>query len=61
MTVETHEGTGDIRTPAQAWEEMRRGNERFVTGNPAHPRQDVDRRAQVADQQTPARSPVRLQ
>ena len=40
-------------TPAQAWEEMTRGNERFVTGAPAHPRQDVDRRAEIVDAQNP--------
>ena len=32
------------RTPAQAWNEMLRGNERFVAGQPRHPRQDVERR-----------------
>jgi len=53
IAVVDEEDTGNIRTPAQAWEEMRRGNERFVTGKPAHPRQDVDRREQVADQQAP--------
>lgn len=40
-------------TPAQAWAEMVRGNERFVTGAPAHPRQDVDRRAEIVDAQNP--------
>ena len=40
-------------TPAKAWEEMTRGNERFVTGAPAHPRQDVDRRAEIVDAQNP--------
>ncbi|HEY8589748.1 MAG TPA: carbonic anhydrase, partial [Naasia sp.] len=33
---------------------MARGNERFVRGEPAHPRQDVDRRAQLAHSQQPA-------
>ena len=41
------------RTPAKAWQEMVRGNERFVSGEPAHPRQDVERRAQVATGQEP--------
>ena len=41
------------RTPAQAWQEMARGNERFVAGAPLHPRQDVDRRAEVAAGQEP--------
>ena len=53
MSIDTDEDTGNVRTPAQAWEEMRRGNERFVSGKPAHPRQDVDRRAQLAEQQAP--------
>jgi carbonic anhydrase len=41
------------RTPAIAWREMLRGNERFVAGEPEHPRQDVERRTQVAPKQTP--------
>ncbi|MFD1714321.1 carbonic anhydrase [Amnibacterium flavum] len=40
-------------TPADAWTQMARGNERFVRGVPAHPRQDVERRAEIANQQTP--------
>ena len=41
------------RTPASAWQEMTRGNDRFVAGEPLHPRQDVERRAEVADVQEP--------
>ena len=41
------------RTPSTAWQEMLRGNERFVAGEPQHPRQDVERRTQVAPKQTP--------
>jgi carbonic anhydrase len=41
------------RTPAQVWREMSRGNERFVAGTPQHPRQDVERRTELADAQTP--------
>ncbi len=41
-------------TPAQAWHDMMRGNERFVAGAPLHPRQDVERRAAVALEQTPS-------
>jgi carbonic anhydrase len=41
------------KTPAKAWEEMARGNDRFVAGAPLHPRQDVERRATVALAQTP--------
>ncbi|MDO7881271.1 carbonic anhydrase [Antiquaquibacter soli] len=40
-------------TPAQAWADMLRGNERFVAGTPAHPRQDVERRTEVAPAQFP--------
>lgn len=40
-------------TPAKAWQEMRRGNERFVTGTPRHPRQDVDRRNELGSTQAP--------
>ncbi len=32
---------------------MRDGNERFVSGTPAHPNQDMDHRDSVADGQTP--------
>ena len=41
------------RTPAQVWREMVRGNERFVAGEPQHPRQDVERREQLAGAQAP--------
>jgi carbonic anhydrase len=43
----------ELRTPAKAWAEMERGNERFVAGAPKHPRQDVERRTSVAKAQTP--------
>ncbi|MCS0498943.1 carbonic anhydrase [Protaetiibacter mangrovi] len=41
------------RTPADVWREMVRGNERFVAGQPAHPRQDVERREELAAAQAP--------
>jgi carbonic anhydrase len=41
------------RTPAKAWQQMVRGNERFVKGEPQHPRQDVERRTEQALGQTP--------
>ncbi|MBX3194703.1 MAG: carbonic anhydrase [Schumannella sp.] len=44
----THE-----RTPTQVWREMMRGNERFVAGEPRHPRQDVERRTELAHTQAP--------
>lgn len=40
-------------TPAKAWEEMVRGNERFVAGQPQHPRQDVERRGKLVGHQFP--------
>lgn len=42
------------KTPAEAWQEMVRGNERFVAGEPRHPRQDVDRRAELISIQKPS-------
>jgi carbonic anhydrase len=41
------------RTPADVWREMVRGNERFVAGEPQHPRQDVETRAELAGGQAP--------
>jgi len=41
------------RTPSRVWQEMLRGNERFVQGKPLHPRQDVERREQLAKEQSP--------
>ncbi|MEW1707574.1 carbonic anhydrase [Microbacterium sp. NPDC089190] len=40
-------------TPRQAWQQMVEGNRRFVAGEPAHPRQDVERRAELASSQHP--------
>ncbi len=40
-------------TPQQAWDEMKRGNARFVNGEPRHPRQDAERRHEVAGGQRP--------
>ncbi|MFC0682308.1 carbonic anhydrase [Lysobacter korlensis] len=41
------------KTPAKVWQQMVRGNERFVSGKPLHPRQDVERRAELASSQAP--------
>ena len=41
-------------TPAQVWADMARGNERFVAGEPLHPRQDVEHRAELAAAQHPS-------
>jgi carbonic anhydrase len=43
----------DHPTPAKAWQEMQRGNARFVAGEPRHPRQDVDTRHELAGGQRP--------
>ncbi|MDQ1513775.1 MAG: carbonic anhydrase [Microbacteriaceae bacterium] len=40
-------------TPAAAWEDLAAGNARFLSGEPAHPRQDADRRAELATTQGP--------
>jgi carbonic anhydrase len=40
-------------SPATVWGEMVAGNQRFIDGTPLHPRQDVERRAELAQSQTP--------
>lgn len=40
-------------SPRKVWNEMQRGNARFVAGEPRHPRQDVERRSTIAELQTP--------
>lgn len=45
--------SSDRPSPQHVWDEMRRGNERFVAGAPDHPRQDVERRHELATGQTP--------
>jgi carbonic anhydrase len=40
-------------SPAAAWREMVRGNERFIAGAPRHPRQDVERRQELIGWQAP--------
>ncbi|MEO7122514.1 MAG: carbonic anhydrase [Lacisediminihabitans sp.] len=40
-------------TPAAAWKEMVRGNERFIAGTPSHPRQSPERRAELITLQEP--------
>jgi carbonic anhydrase len=42
-----------VRTPSQVWREMVRGNERFVAGEPLHPRQDIEHREKLAEAQAP--------
>jgi carbonic anhydrase len=45
--------TTPTTTPAKAWREMVRGNERFIAGEPRHPRQDVERRGELVGNQAP--------
>lgn len=40
-------------TPAEAWAQLQRGNERFIAGQPQHPRQDPQRRQQLGFTQHP--------
>ena len=42
------------QTPAQVWADMVRGNERFIAGEPLHPRQDAERREELATAQAPS-------
>ena len=41
------------RTPAKVWSELLRGNERFVSGEPQHPRQNVEQRSRLIGLQAP--------
>jgi carbonic anhydrase len=45
--------TPETELPAKAWAQMLRGNKNFVSGAPVHPRQDVERRTQLALAQAP--------
>lgn len=40
-------------TPQQAWDALAAGNRRFIEGGPQHPRQDVERRSELAGTQAP--------
>ncbi|HEY5224687.1 MAG TPA: carbonic anhydrase [Microbacteriaceae bacterium] len=40
-------------SPEEAWSALERGNERFVSGTPEHPRQDVERRRETETTQHP--------
>lgn len=40
-------------TPAAAWQRMKEGNLRFIAGSPDHPRQDIERRTELAHNQRP--------
>lgn len=40
-------------TPQEAWEAFAAGNERFISGTSVHPNQNVDRRTELVNTQTP--------
>lgn len=40
-------------SPADTWRELRKGNARFIAGEPLHPRQDVEHRTQLSANQRP--------
>ena len=40
-------------SPAQAWQALKEGNERFVAGRPEHPSQSIEHRASLAAEQRP--------
>lgn len=43
----------DNPTPDAAWQRMKEGNLRFISGTPEHPRQDIERRTELAHNQRP--------
>lgn len=43
----------ESRPPIWVWKELLLGNQRFVAGEPQHPRQDVEHRAELAAEQRP--------
>ena len=43
-----------LRPASEAWRRLAEGNDRFVGDAPQHPRQDADRRAALAEGQTPS-------
>lgn len=51
--MSTDAAPGARPTPATVWSQMKDGNARFVAGAPRHPRQDVERRHELAAAQTP--------
>ena len=40
-------------TPAEAWQRLREGNDRFISGSSQHPNQDAPRRSSLVNQQNP--------
>jgi carbonic anhydrase len=42
-----------VTSPADAWSQLKDGNARFISGDPLHPRQDAERRAETVGSQAP--------
>jgi carbonic anhydrase len=40
-------------SPTRAWQELKEGNQRFISGTPRHPRQNVERRGELVGRQEP--------
>lgn len=40
-------------SPTRAWRELKEGNQRFISGTPRHPRQNVERRGELVGRQEP--------
>jgi carbonic anhydrase len=43
----------EVNSPQRAWDALMAGNQRFVNAQPAHQRQDIDRRESLSKQQDP--------
>jgi carbonic anhydrase len=43
----------EVNSPQRAWDALMAGNQRFVNAQPAHQRQDIDRRESLSKQQAP--------
>ncbi|WP_261623300.1 carbonic anhydrase [Nesterenkonia marinintestina] len=48
-----HTGSAERPAPADVWEILRRGNERFVCGDVDHPNQNAERRSSLTESQHP--------
>ncbi|MDO5492565.1 MAG: carbonic anhydrase, partial [Nesterenkonia sp.] len=48
-----HTGSAERLAPADVWEILRRGNERFVCGDVDHPNQNAERRSSLTESQHP--------
>lgn len=44
---------GNLLTPGEAYRKIFEGNERFISGDPSHPRQDVEHRTEISLGQAP--------